>query len=117
VRYEVFTAELLKIQSFWFVTMCLLVNSYQPFQRLQYLQNVWNYLPIIMVKHPRRPGSPLLILCFTQKLSCNSCLQDVSGMAVQITEHKKEKCTTREKLKHTYVKQNTLDSFTDKRTS
>jgi len=38
-------------------------------------------------------------------------------MAVQITEHKKEKCTTREKLKHTYVKQNTLDSFTDKRTS
>lgn len=77
MKYEVFTAELLKIQSLWFVTPCLLVNSYQPFQRLQHLQNVWNYLPIITVKHPRRPRSPTLLLCFTQKLSCNSCPQDL----------------------------------------
>lgn len=77
VRYEVFIVDLLQIQSFWFVTLCLLVNSYQPIQRLQCLQNVWNYLPIITVKHPRRPVSQMLILRFTQKLSCNSCPHDL----------------------------------------
>jgi len=77
VRYEVFIAELLKIQSFWFVTPCLLLNSYRPFQRPQCLQKVWDHLPIVMVKHPRRPGSPMLILCFTQKLSCTSCPYDL----------------------------------------